>query len=259
MLRALRVPALRSEQNGTPTFGEAFRILRANINVALADISKPSVIVTSANDDEGKTTVCCNLATALAAAGSRVVVVDLDLRHPEAHFVLGGHNDFGAAEVLLGQRTLKDSLQYLEPGASFAAEPAGLYFLAAGGAVDSPADVLSGGRTSRLLESLAAQADIVLLDTPPVLSVADTLVVGRIASGALLVTEGGRTGLDAVEKAKALLVRNHTRLFGVAINKFSGNDAAYGAPTAAPPSISSTAWPTPTQGRPVGANGSHDR
>lgn len=257
MFKALRAPSLRSEQNGAPTFSEAFRILRANLNVALADIPKPSLIVTSANDDEGKTTVCCHLATAMAAAGSRVIVVDLDLRHPEAHFVLGGHNDFGAAEVLLGQRTLQDSLQYLETPGSFGTDPASLYFLSAGGVVESPADVLSGARTSRLLESLAAQADIVLLDTPPVLSVADTLVIGRITSGAILVTEGGRTGLDAVEKAKALLVRNHTRLFGVAINKFSGNDAAYGSPAVGISSAASAAWAAPTLGNAVGVNGSH--
>lgn len=234
MLRSLRGPGSWSDQDGAPTFDEALRILRSNLSVAIADIARPSVVVTSASGDEGKTTVCCHLATALAAAGSRVIVVDLDLRQPEAHRVLGGHNEFGAAEVLLGHRTLKDSLQYLEPGVSFGAEPAGLYFLAAGGAVDNPADVLAGGRTSRLLESLSAQADIVLLDTPPVLSVADTLVVGRIASGAILVTEGGRTALDAVQKAKALLVRNQTRLFGVVINKFTGDDASYSSSTSVP-------------------------
>lgn len=215
------------ESSDTPHFDESFRILRANLSVALADLTRPSVVITSAEAGEGKTTACCHLASAFAAAGQRVILVDLDLRHPDAHRLLGTHNEFGASDVLLGQRSLQESLQYLEPGIAFGTESAGLYFLAAGGAVVNPADVLAGGRTARLLESLAAQADIVLLDTPPVLPVADTLVIGRIASGAVLVTEGGRTGLESVEKAKGLLVRNHTRLFGVMINKFSGRDEVY--------------------------------
>lgn len=220
----------------TPRFDESFRILRANLSVALADLARPSVVVTSANAGEGRTTACCHLAMAFAAAGQRVVLVDLDLRHPDAHWVVGGHNEFGATDVLLGHRGLQDSLQYVEPDTSFGAEPSGLYFLAAGGAVVNPADVLAGGRTARLLDSLAAQADIVLLDTPPVLPVADALVIGRIASGAVLVTEMGRTALDALEKAKDLLVRNHTRLFGVTINKFSGRDPRFApsAPTTLP-------------------------
>lgn len=220
---------LRSAPADIPGFDEAFRVLRANLTVALADIPKPSVVVTSANSGEGKTTACCQLGLAFAAAGQRVVIVDLNLRHAGAHRVLGGHNEFGAAEVLLGHHSLQESLQYLEPVISPDAESAGLYFLAAGGWVDNPADVLAGGRTARLLETLSGQADIVLLDTPAVLPVADTLVIGRIASGAVLVTEVGRTAMDAVEKAKDLLVRNQTRLLGVVINKFGTRAVGQGS------------------------------
>ena len=219
---------LRSAPTDVPGFDEAFRVLRANLTVALADIAKPSVVVTSANSGEGKTTACCELGWAFAAAGQRVVIADLDFRHAGAHRVLGGHNEFGASEVLLGHRSLQESLQYLEPVVSPDAEAAGLYFLAAGGWVDNPADVLAGGRTARLLETLSGQADIVLLDTPAILPVADTLVIGRIASGALLVTEVGSTAMDAVEKAKDLLVRNQTRLLGVVINKFGSRSTAQG-------------------------------
>lgn len=227
MFRGLRElgSGLLSAPADVPSFEEAFRVLRSNLTVALADMAKPTVVVTSANSGEGKTTACCQLGLAFAAAGQRVIVVDLDLRHAGAHRVLGGHNEFGASEVLLGHRSLQEALQYVEPIVSPDAEAAGLYFLAAGGWVDNPADVLAGGRTARLLESLSDQADIVLIDTPAVLPVADTLVVGRIASGALLVTEVGRTAMEAVEKAKDLLVRNHTRLLGVMINKYSRRSA----------------------------------
>jgi Mrp family chromosome partitioning ATPase len=78
------------------------------------------------------------------------------------------------------------------------------------------------------LSALSAQADLVLIDTPPVLPVADTLVIGRIASGALLVTAARSSSSIAVSKAKDLLIRNQTRLFGVVLNKFQSKDATFG-------------------------------
>lgn len=224
-------PRRGSSSYGLVSFEESIRILRSNLSVALADLDRPAVIVTSANEGEGKTTTCCSLATSFAAAGRRVVLVDLDLRRPGAHHVVGGHNEFGASEVLLGQRPLSEALQFLQLTAEPDGEPVGLYFLAAGGGVASPADLLAGGRTARLLDGLSDQADVVLLDTPPVLPVADTLVIGRIAAGALLVTEARRTSIASVHKAKDLLIRNRTRLLGVALNKFQPRHAAYGYQT----------------------------
>ncbi|HLI54139.1 MAG TPA: CpsD/CapB family tyrosine-protein kinase [Acidimicrobiales bacterium] len=200
-------------------FTESIRVLRANLGVALADFDHPAVIVTSSSPGEGKTTTCCHLAASFATSGQRIVLVDLDLRHPDAHRMVGAHNEFGASDVLLGRRRLQDSLQYLELTSYDHRPPTGFYFLAAGGEVASPADLLAGGRTARLLEGLAEQADVVLLDTPAILPVADALVVGRVAAGAVLVAEAGRTGLDDLGKAKDLLIRNRTRLLGVVLNR----------------------------------------
>jgi Mrp family chromosome partitioning ATPase len=100
-----------------------------------------------------------------------------------------------------------------------------MFFLSTGPPVANPAELLVSGRTQQLLEGLAKQADLVLLDTPPVLPVADTLVVGRMAAGAVLVTVSRQTSIDAVNKAKDLLTRNQTRLLGVVLNKFEMRDA----------------------------------
>lgn len=218
----------RGYRNDGHLFTESIRVLRANLGVALADLDQPAVIVTSANPGEGKTSTCCHLAASFATSGQRVVLVDLDLRHPRAHELVGGHNEFGASDVLLGRRRLADSLQYLELSAYDGRPPVGLYFLAAGAETASPADLLAGGRTARLLEGLAGQADVVLLDTPPVLPVADALVVGRIAAGAVLVTEAGRTGLVDLAKAKDLLIRSRTRLLGVVLNRAEPGASDYG-------------------------------
>jgi capsular exopolysaccharide synthesis family protein len=213
-------------------FDESFRVLRSNLTVAISDLAEPTVIVTSAEAEEGKTLVCTNLAMSFAVAGQRVVLVDLDLRHPNAHKLIGAHNEFGVTDVLLGRRTLEDCLQYVELPGLGRGGSTGMYFLATGNPVANPAELLGMSRTARMLDGLARQADLVLLDTPPVLPVADTLVIGRMAAGALLVLETKRTTFDAIAKSKDLLIRNQTRLLGVVLNKFQDYEGprSYGLP-----------------------------
>ncbi len=218
--------AVKREHRVTAT--EAFRVLRANLLVAIAELDNPIVVVTSAYAREGKTATCVNLAQSLAAAGPRVVLVDLDLRHPDSHRVLDAHNDAGVSDVLRGRARVEDCLQYVTLTGEDSGRPVGLYFLATGPQVANPTELLATPRTGRLLDSLAAQADIVLLDTPPVLPVADTLVIGRLAAGAVLVVEARRTPAPAAKRAKDALTRNQTRLLGVVLNKFQPKFAGYG-------------------------------
>jgi capsular exopolysaccharide synthesis family protein len=198
--------------------------LRSNLSVTLLDLDRPSVIFTSPNADEGKTSIVCNLAMSFALAGRRVVLVDLDLRHPDAHHLVGAHNRYGVSDILLNQRTLEQSIQYIQLPTPPGQTERGLYVLATGPSVANPTELLSSGRTQQLLEALGKQADLVLLDTPPVLPVADALVVGRIAGGAVLVTSARSTSIDAADKAKDLLTRNQTRLLGVVLNKLEQRD-----------------------------------
>lgn len=207
---------------------EAYRVLRSNLLVAVADLERPCVVITSAAAGEGKTTVCANLARSLALAGYRLVLVDLDLRHPGAHHLVGAHNEVGVADLLLERRTLSECLQFVDVEASRRSTSRGFYFLGTGGLVANPSELLSSTRTAKLLQSLADQADIVLLDTPPVLPVADTLVIGRMAAGAILVVESRRSPINAVLDAKDALTRNQTRLLGVVLNRFQERDNPYG-------------------------------
>jgi capsular exopolysaccharide synthesis family protein len=207
---------------------EAIRILRSNLLVAILDLANPIVVVTSARASEGKTSVCSELARSLSLAKLKVVLVDMDLRSPDTHRWIGGHNEYGVAEILLEKRSLQDSLQYIDTGREEAVEGAGLYFLATGNGITNPTEMLATTRTSKMLKSLAAQADIVLLDTPPILPVADTLVIGRMAAGALMVVEAGSTPIHAVRDAKDALTRNQTRLLGIVLNKVEEGRLTYG-------------------------------
>ena len=159
---------------------------------------------------------------ALAEAGLRVVAADVDLRHPNLHTWVGGHNTLGVSDVLLDEAPLEAALQFIKVGG----RGQGLYLLSAGRPVDDVTELLGSRRTARLFESLVQQADVLLLDTPPVLPVADTLVIGRMAAGALLVVESRNTKINEVERAKSVLTRNQTRLLGVVLNKVQERDLA---------------------------------
>jgi len=203
---------------------ESFRLIRSQLLVMLADLNNPTVVVTSSLADEGKTATCAALAVSLARSGRRVVAVDVDLRHPNLHERFGAHNEFGLSDVLLGRVQLEDALQYIE----LEDDGQGFYFLATGSGTNNPTELLGTARIARMLDVLSGQADVLLLDTPPVLPVADTLVIGRMAAGAILVVESRSTPVPAVMQAKDALTRNQTRLLGVVLNKVQSRDLTTG-------------------------------
>lgn len=210
--------------------------MRSNLLVAMHELERPTVLITSATEGEGKTATCAGLAQSLAMAGLRVVVIDFDLRHPDVHRWLQGHNEFGVSDFLLEERRLEDCLQQIAVESGDKA-PRSLYLLATGKPVANPTELLSTRRTAQLLDSLSRQADLVLIDTPPILPVADTLVIGRITAGAVLVVESRRTPIPIVERAKAALIRSQTRILGVVLNKQQpkdlGDGYGYGYPSRA--------------------------
>ena len=222
------MPPERRVQSSSAARVEAYRVLRSNLLVSLNDLERPTVLVTSAYAEEGKTSTSAHLAASLAAGGHRVVLVDLDLRHPNLHAWFDVHNEYGVSDVLLERRPVDECLQYVEVGEGPNATPRGLYMMATGPPVNSPAELLGTNRTAQLLKALARQADVVLIDTPPVLLVADTLVIGRMVAGAILVIQSRRTPMPAVQQAKDALIRNQTRLLGLVINKFQARDGGYG-------------------------------
>lgn len=206
---------------------EAYRVLRSNLLVALSDLANPVVVITSANAGEGKTTVCAGLAASLASIGQRIVLVDFDLREPTVHRHFGAHNEFGVTSFLLDRKPLSECLQYVDL-TPHGEEGKGLYLLATGPSVNNPTELLTAERTRRLLEALSGQADVVLVDSPPVLPIADTLEIGRMAAGAVLVVEARRTEVGPALRAKDALIQSQTRLLGVIVNKVPRDEISLG-------------------------------
>jgi Mrp family chromosome partitioning ATPase len=237
VLRTRRRARRSAASLGLVTRDEAFRTLRSNVLVATSDMTNPSIVVTSAVPGEGKTSTCAALAESIAASGPMVVAVDLDLRRPDLHTRFGIENGRGVSDVLSGRATVADCLVRVglagdngsngngsAPDRGYPGRGA-LFVLPAGPPVSHPAELLGGPRTAQVLEALREHADFVIIDTPPVLPVADALGIGRLVSGALLVVETGRVPLPAVQRAKAELTRNQVRVLGMVLNRFDDQDS----------------------------------
>ncbi|MFN2560853.1 MAG: polysaccharide biosynthesis tyrosine autokinase [Jatrophihabitans sp.] len=189
---------------------ENFRQLRANLQFANVDEHPRVIAVTSSIPEEGKTTVAINLASTLAEAGFSVCLVDADLRRPTVAKVLGLVSPVGLTSVLIQQISLQKALQHA--GSS-------LYVLASGPTPPNPSEVLASSYVRDVIRSLLDQVDYVVIDTAPLLPVADGSEVAALADGTLLVARHGVTTDTNVERAAQTLRRVDAKLLGVVLNR----------------------------------------
>jgi non-specific protein-tyrosine kinase len=197
---------------------EAYRSLAANLQFAYAGRQLQTIGVTSAAEGEGKSTTVANLALALAQGGRRVIVVDADLRRPGQHVLFGVQRDDGLSNVLLSDQT---SLPLQETQSS------GVRVLASGPSPANPLEALASRRFDQVLALARAQADFVLVDTPPAGALADAAVLAPRLEGVLLVVSAGRTKRDLARRARAQLERVNANLLGVVLTDVRGDDKLY--------------------------------
>ena len=186
---------------------ENFRQLRANLQFANVDKHPRIIAVTSSIQGEGKTMVSINLAATLADAGFTVCLVDADLRRPTVAKALGLATSVGLTNVLIKQIDLDDALQ--KAGEN-------LYVLSSGPTPPNPSEVLVSSLARDTVRSLLDRVDYVILDTAPLLPVADGSEVATLADGTLLVVRYKLTTEPQVKRAAASLARVDAKLLGVA-------------------------------------------
>lgn len=201
---------LLTDVDGFSPRGEAFRMLRTNLQYVDIDSQPRSLVVTSAIAGEGKTHTAINLAIALAQAGQRVVIVDGDLRRPRVSQMLGLDRSVGLTTVLVGRTTLEDAIQVHEAS--------GVHVLAGGPTPPNPTEVLQTLATRDVLARLREVYDAVIIDAPPLLPVADAAILGAQADGMILVARYGKTRRDEVGQAAQRLRNVGAKLHGVVIN-----------------------------------------
>jgi capsular exopolysaccharide synthesis family protein len=203
---------------------EAFRTLRTNLRFADVDHPPRSIVVTSPMPGEGKSTSACNIALTLALAGSRVVLVEADLRKPRVGEYLGLDSGVGLTNVLAGQHSLDDVL------VPWRRET--LTVLPAGPVPPNPSELLGSQHMGSLLKVLNARFDYVIIDSPPLLPVTDGAVLATLTDGAILIARHGKSSRDDLEQATHALEAVSAKLLGTVLNcipvRASGYSYGYG-------------------------------
>jgi succinoglycan biosynthesis transport protein ExoP len=209
-IRGSRVPLL--SETVPHDFGEAFRSLRTSL-VFTAGAGEARVIaVTSSQPLEGKTTTACNLATALALGGSRVLLIDADMRRPGLHQIMGVENTIGLSHLLVGQARVREAVQRTS-------EP-NLFVITAGRTPPNPSELLASERMKSFIANLGqGPFEWIVFDTPPVLAVTDAVVLAGLVSAVVFVVGSEMTRRVHAERALTTLRAGKPKSIGVVLNR----------------------------------------
>jgi non-specific protein-tyrosine kinase len=190
---------------------EAFRFASVVLRYSLPSGDPPAILVTSSSAGEGKTTLATCLAIVEAQSGKRVVLVDADLRRPDQHKLWSLPNDVGLSSLLSGRVASVDEILQATP-------LPGLQVITSGPHTANPTGLLASPAFGELITTLCDTADLVVVDTAPLLSVADTSTMARAVSGVVLVARAGVTTTPACATAADLVARSEGHLLGVFLN-----------------------------------------
>lgn len=190
---------------------EAFRTLRTNISFSSPDGLNRTMLLTSPLPEDGKSTVTVNLGTVIAQAGSRVLLVDCDLRKPVVHKYFGLDNRQGLTNLLVQDIALENVV--------CATEVEGLYAISSGPIPPNPSELLGSAKMAGLLVRMAEVYDVVLLDTPPVIAVTDAALLAPLVDSVLLVLKSGSSRIDIARAAKEQLEKANAKSIGVVLNQ----------------------------------------
>ena len=203
--------AIIMQINPSSLTSEGYRSLRFNIEFSAFDRDIKTITITSANRGEGKTTIALNLAVAYAQIGKRVVLLDANLRTPAIHLAFGGDNSRGLTNYLTNRNAANEIIQK--------SDVENLSFITSGPLPTHPSELLALERMNLLLTELKMNYDLIIVDTPAVLSSTDSKIMAAKCDGVLLVVEYGKVKQNAAKRVKEELSLARAKLMGVVMNK----------------------------------------
>jgi non-specific protein-tyrosine kinase len=221
------IAQLEESEDGPITFthprspiAEAFRSLRTNIQYASVDYPLRTLLVTSPSPQDGKSTIAANLAVVLAQSGRKVVLLDADLRRPSLHRRLQLSNRRGLTDLFVQSQVFLD-------GAVRKTKIPGLSLLSSGGLPPNPSELIGSEKMGEVLHRVKEQADVVVLDSPPVMVVTDAAVLAPRVDAVLLVIRPGVTRLAPTRHTVEQLRLGGANILGVVLNDVENKRSRY--------------------------------
>jgi capsular exopolysaccharide synthesis family protein len=199
---------------------EAYHTLRTALELSTSTGVPKTLLFTSGQQGEGKSTSAMTVATDFARGGRRVLLVDADMRRPSLHRRLDRFNETGLSSVLANQESFAKAVQEISGSPN-------LSFLSSGPLPPSPAELLSGPMLRAFLDQAASAYDLVVIDGPPVLALADATILGSQAAGTVMVIEADRSRVQQVRSSIERLRAGGARLVGTVFSKFDARHMGY--------------------------------
>ena len=199
---------------------EAYRVIRTSVQFAQAGKELKTIAITSCTPNEGKSMTVANLAIVLTQAGKSVLIMDCDMRNPTVHKNFNLSNKVGLSSCISMGTAVADAVQ--ETGIE------GLDALTSGVIPPNPSELLGSERMQNILQRAKEEYDYVLIDTPPVLPVTDSLVLGSMVDGLILVIDSGEVKVEMAREVKNQLVHSGANILGVVLNKVRSEHHGYG-------------------------------
>lgn len=211
-----------SELHPKSAVSEAFRSLRTSLMFSTPQGMPKTILMTSPGPGDGKTTNAINLATVLAQNGAKVLLIDADLRKPRLH------RDFSIQQSPgLTNRIAEVSSQEVTTSSIIPTTTEGLFVMPSGNQAPNPAELLSSDRMRKIINLSARAFDHVIIDSAPILGLADALVLSRCVDGVILVTSAGKTSKESIRTSTRRLVQVHAPLLGVVMNRIDMESPDY--------------------------------
>ena len=199
---------------GRSVQGEAYRHLRTSVLLSTPGRAPKTLLVTSSVPAEGKTTTVVNVATVLAQTGARVLVIDADMRRPRLHQVFGMENSVGLSAALSSEVSDTELLAMIDQY-----KDTSIYLLSSGAIPPNPAELLASEQMRHLLQVAGQSFKYIVIDSPPIASFTDGVLIASNVDGVLLVVQGGKTSRQIVKRTRQMLFEIGAKVIGVVLNK----------------------------------------
>ena len=207
-------PAFLLDLEQDSPLAEAYRHLRTSVLLSSAGRAPRTLVVTSCVPSEGKTTTTINLAVTVAQTGARVLVIDGDMRRPSVHAAFGIENKHGLSNVLSSDMTEAEMLNMVQKE-----KESGLYLMTSGPVPPNPAELIGSEQMRKVIQELSATFDHILIDTPPIASFTDGVLLASMSDGVILVIHANECSRKVVQRSRQSLTDVGAKVLGVVLNR----------------------------------------